>query len=192
MGTSERLSENIAFLLERVCQSYRTSLLDLAYKETLSSTQIEILGLIPLLPNPSVSKIAEELNLSKATISESVKRLVEKGLVVVKSSLDDRRKRHLSLSSKGKALTKKLSRTGSTVAGIVDSLSEGEKRYLYRTLLKIAKELKDKGLLKVIRICPFCSNAIQRKGNITCKITHRQLHPDQFSIYCPHFQLIEG
>ncbi len=191
MRAEDRTSENIAFLLERICQSYRTSLLDLAYKENLSSTQIEILGLISFLPDPGVSQISEELNLSKATVSESIKRLVEKGLVVMKTAPDDRRKRHLRLTPKGRRLTRKLSRTGSTIAGIVDSLPAGEKRDLYRTLLKVAKELNDKGLLKVIRICPFCSNAIPRKGKITCKITNRQLHPDHFSIYCPHFQLLE-
>jgi MarR family transcriptional regulator, transcriptional regulator for hemolysin len=70
----------------------------------LTIKQYFYLDLISRLKKPTFTDLADELKITKPSVSAIVNKLIEKGYVRKDQSEDDQRSYHLSLSEKGQAL----------------------------------------------------------------------------------------
>jgi DNA-binding MarR family transcriptional regulator len=73
----------------------------------LSRTEMHALEIIQDCPGATLTQIAEMLDVTKATVSVSVNRLVKKGFLKKTKMEDDRRKSALQLTEKGEECCKK-------------------------------------------------------------------------------------
>jgi DNA-binding MarR family transcriptional regulator len=78
-----------------------------AANANLSRTEMHALEIVQDCPGATLTQIAELLDVTKATVSVSVNRLVEKGFLKKTKMEDDRRKSALMLTEKGEACCKK-------------------------------------------------------------------------------------
>ena len=73
----------------------------------LSRTEMHALEIVQDIPDATLTQIADVLGITKATVSVSVNRLVEKGFLVKTRAEDDKRKSILKLTYEGEAMCKK-------------------------------------------------------------------------------------
>ncbi|MPM09288.1 hypothetical protein SDC9_55604 [bioreactor metagenome] len=73
----------------------------------LSRTEMHALEIVQDLPEATLTQIADILGITKATVSVSVNRLVEKGFLVKTRAENDGRKSILKLTEAGEAMCKK-------------------------------------------------------------------------------------
>jgi len=72
----------------------------------LSRTEMHALEIVQDIPDATLTQIADILGITKATVSVSVNRLVEKGYLVKPRAEDDKRKSILKLTDAGEAMCK--------------------------------------------------------------------------------------
>ncbi len=183
------IATKIIFLLEKICQAYRNYLWQIAYKEDLTPTQIEILQTVVSCPQSNVSHIAKELGVSKPTASEAIKALIEKGFLHAQNDPSDKRKKILTLTKKGRALTKRTEKLNALFLNCLEKLPPSQNKNLYKALLLTVKILYEEGMFKLIRFCPFCANRKSSPQPI-CIITNKPVSPENFRPNCPHFKEI--
>ena len=125
--------------------------------EGLNPTQGSILSFLHKR-NTSVrlSEIAQELAVSNATVSDSVSTLVEKGLVTKRRAKEDARATAISLRPKGKKLADRLGLGDIRIKQALESLGSNEREQLYRTMLKLIRQLQLAGQISVNRACVTC------------------------------------
>lgn len=73
----------------------------------LSRTEMHALEIVQDIPDATLTQIADILGITKATVSVSVNRLVEKGYLIKTRAEDDKRKSILQLTDEGEAMCKK-------------------------------------------------------------------------------------
>src|SRR5690606_15507004 len=98
-------------------------------ENSLSPIQIQILIFIHFhaLEKCKVGYLADEFNMTKATISDSVRVLLAKGLVIKETDAIDTRSYTLSLTTKGKQIAEKASFFASSIEKPIGKLSEEQK-----------------------------------------------------------------
>jgi DNA-binding MarR family transcriptional regulator len=124
----------------------------------LTLTQRQILAALASRKTPMfVTQVADELVLTKPTVSDSVSTLVRKGLVAKMRSADDARAVELRLTSLGEQLA---SNAGGWPVSLLDStihLNSEEKVNFLRGLIKMVYSLQQQGLIPLNRMCLTCS-----------------------------------
>ena len=73
----------------------------------LSRTEMHALEIVQDIPDATLTQSADILGITKATVSVSVNRLVEKGYLIKTRAEDDKRKSILQLTDEGEAMCKK-------------------------------------------------------------------------------------
>lgn len=129
-----------------------------AGSQSLTPTQGEILSLLRAQQAESLrlSDVAASLGLTLATVSDSVRVLAEKSLVIKKKSKVDGRAFDVRLTAAGHRTADRFSGwSGDLLAG-VDSLSSSEQEGILRSLMKIIRALQRSGEIPVARMCVSC------------------------------------
>lgn len=103
-----------------------------------------------------LSDIADRLGVSAPTVSASVSALERKGLVRKRPADDDARAIHISLTRAGRAEAGKLAEWPDLLLGAVDVLDPAEEAVFLKALLKIIRELQERGRISPARICVTC------------------------------------
>lgn len=101
---NQKVESRIVVALERISEAFRVLLWNESKENSLSPIQIQILIFI-YFHTPEFNKVsylAEEFNMTKATISDSVKVLLAKKLVSKETDTTDTRSYSLSLTTEGK------------------------------------------------------------------------------------------
>ena len=113
--------------------------------------QIKIMKTVWTLQNENpngitLKRLAQDLNLSSATMSESVETLVRKNMLQRQQNPQDRREVLITLSQYSEALFKEVtSQMDALSACILAGLTEQEKVFLTETMSKIFDKLKTTG-----------------------------------------------
>ncbi len=148
----------IAYLLERISIVYRVLLWNFAKEEGLTPLQIQILLFLknrdPEECTPT--SIAEDLNITKATLSDAAGALIRKGLIKKRSSRKDKRTSFLTLSRRGNSVLKRIGGIGDTISRCIKELDDSEKDYAFVFLIKLISSLHSYGLIKIARVCFTC------------------------------------
>lgn len=136
-----------------------------------------------------VSYLADEFNMTKATISDSVKVLLAKDLVAKETDPRDTRSYSLSLTTEGKKIAKKVSLFASSIEQPLEKLTEEQKIIMLNGLLKLIYDLNKSGIITIQRMCFTCSNYQVDKGVHYCKLLKSRLAESELRVDCPEHEL---
>ena len=108
---NSNIESKIVVSLERLSQAFRVLLWNESKAFSLSPIQIQVMIFL-YTHSPEkrkVSYLAEEFNMTKSTISDTIKTLEQKLLIKKEFEQEDTRSYIIHLSKKGKQLTEKIS-----------------------------------------------------------------------------------
>ncbi|MCP2520322.1 MarR family winged helix-turn-helix transcriptional regulator [SCandidatus Aminicenantes bacterium Aminicenantia_JdfR_composite] len=152
------LDEKIAFSLERISQIFKILIWEKAKKINLSPIQIQFL--LYLNNHESlqctVTNLAREFALTRATVSDAVKSLINKGLVLKKRSAKDGRIYTLKLSKKGEKAVNELTNWLNPVKEQLGKFPEEVKDRVLFFLMKFIASFQKIGVINTARMCIVC------------------------------------
>ncbi len=186
------IDSKIVASLERISQAFRVLLWNESKDHSLSPIQIQILIFIHYHSYElcTVSGIAKEFNMTKATISDSIKLLIEKNLIKKKYKTEDQRSYQIQLTAKGKQIIKKVNGFSNEIKNPINKLSENEKSDLLIQLVNIIKHLQVSGIIQVQRMC-FTCQYYQLKNNEVhfCRLLNSKLKNEDIRIDCAEHKI---
>ncbi|MCC5938951.1 MAG: MarR family transcriptional regulator [Lunatimonas sp.] len=180
------LDAKITFTLDRISLVFKSMQLEQSKKTNLSPIQLQILVFL-LYHSPEmhrVSYLAQEFNLTKATISDSVKALIQKGLIRKVSDPSDSRSFSLNLTSKGKDQAQDAAQMANPMAKVIGKYTRDQKEIFYGILFKTIKDLQASGLIPMQRMCFSCASYQIRNGEHYCDLLKRVLQERHLRIDC--------
>lgn len=192
---NRNIESKIVASLERVSQAFRVLLWNESKEFSLSPIQIQVL--IFLLHHSSekrkVSYLADEFNMTKATISETIKTLEQKLLISKEYEQHDTRSYIIQLTKKGKETAEQTSMFAKQIQIPIDKLHITEKETLLLSLLDIIQHLNKTGVITIQRMCFTChfyeSNLNNQKH--FCKLLNAKLSDSDLRIDCPEHNQIQ-
>jgi DNA-binding MarR family transcriptional regulator len=112
-----------------------------------------------------VSRLAEEFDLTQATVSDAVSTLEAKGLIDRERWPEDGRVMTLRLTPEGELVAAELSTWANVVKEHLEHFPAGEKEVVMRFLMRLIGDLQRSGVITVARMC------------VTCRFFQRDAHP---------------
>lgn len=174
----DRLSEAIRVILWKECKKFKLS-------------PIQIKFLLFLLYQPiqkkTVSFIAQNFTLTKATVSDAIRSLENKNLIYRRKESTDKRISFLLLTQKGKSIAKSLSKFGTEIRESLKGFNNSKKIILFLSLMNIIERLHQKGIISVARMCITCGyfqKKSQFKKNFHCNLKNKPLKENELRIDC--------
>lgn len=189
---NQKIESRIVVALERISEAFRVLLWNESKENSLSPIQIQILIFIHFhsLEKCKVGYLADEFNMTKATISDSVKVLLSKELVSKETDPIDTRSYSLSLTDEGKKITKKASLFASSVEQPIEKLTEEQKTIMLNGLLKLILDLNKSGIITIQRMCFTCSFYNAENGTHYCNLLKTKLTESEIRVDCPEHEII--
>ncbi len=159
--------------LERISRVFKLLLWDVAKEENLSPIQIQFLIYLAYnkVSRSRITDIASEFGLTKATVSDAISSLEEKGLITRVENKDDRRNYFIKLTQRGKRVAQGVSTWADVLKAELKNFSVKEKETLLSFILNLIGALYDTGIISVQRMC------------FSCLYFQKDVHPDSKS---PH------
>ncbi len=160
MSEQKNIVDIILFSMDKICQINKYLSWEAAKKEGISLIQLQIIDHISRIRESSatVSGIAEEFELTKATISESVNNLVDKGYLEKKSDPHDRRTVYLSLTKNTKRRHGNFINRDRILKDILLKIPDLENLKIADFFLAYFKNLIDENIIQMVRMCIDCAN----------------------------------
>lgn len=189
---NQKIESRIVVALERISEAFRVLLWNESKENSLSPIQIQILIFLHFhaLEQCKVSYLAEEFNMTKATISDSVRVLLAKSLVVKTTDPSDTRSYSLSLTDEGKKVAQKASFFASAIAQPIENLTEEQKQVMLNGLLKLIYDLNKSGIITIQRMCFNCSFYKNNNGTHYCNLLKSNLAESAIRMDCPEHKMV--
>lgn len=191
---SHDIDSKIIAALERVSQVFRVLLWNESKTHSLSPIQVQtlIFLLYHTEEKRKVSYLAQEFNLAKATISDTIKVLEQKGLIRKERELTDTRSFVLHLTDKGRDVAVQTALFTKEIQIPVAVLADHDKENLYVSLIGIIRHLYSAGLITIQRMCSTCIHyRSEKEGTLHfCRLLNKELHPTEFQVDCPDHQYL--
>jgi len=187
----ESLEGKIVVALERLAEVFRVLAWEVSKESGLSPIQMQILifCLFHKQQMATVSTLAEEFHLTKATISESVRVLENRQLITKKTNKADQRRYHLVLTARGKKLAEKASEFANALLLAAGHLHQSTKEQLLMALLQMIWDLQRQGIIHPQRMCWNCRFYTLHQQQPYCALLHKPLHVANLRVDCPEFEL---
>lgn len=186
---NQRVDSKIIASLERIAQAFRVLLWTESKEHALSPIQVQVL--IFLLHHGEgkrkVSYLASEFNMTKATISDTVKALEQKGLISKEYTERDTRSYTIHLSDKGKDIANQTSLFTRELRAPLGELGADDKENLLLSLIGIIRHLNKVGVITPQRMCFTCSYyrpGPDGQGHF-CQLLNQSLAPAELRVDCP-------
>ncbi|GAB3279864.1 hypothetical protein GCM10027347_54750 [Larkinella harenae] len=173
--------------LERVGEVFRVLLWQQSRETGLSPIQIQLLLFLAShdATKGKVGYLASEFNLTKPTISDAVKILVQKDLLERMTDPVDSRSHSLRLTPAGQRIVDQTGGFAHVLSQLVGQLEGGQKTALYESLFALIHGLHQRGLIAVQRMCKTCMH-YQYDGQIHyCGLLQIPLEADLLRLDCP-------
>lgn len=180
------IEAKILVALERISEAFRVLLWKESKEHSLSPIQIQILIFLSFHPASqcTISYLAQEFNLTKATVSDSVKALLQKKLIIRKASVSDSRSYSVSLTKSGKKIADNASYFATPIEDPLSTLSAGQKEAMFAGLIRLIRDLNQQGIISTQRMCQNCANHELRDGEHYCKLLQTRLMPHELRLDC--------
>jgi DNA-binding MarR family transcriptional regulator len=158
--SARAVDERLVSAVERLSILFRYLLWDAAKVEKLSPIQIQFLLYLGKHSGSlcTVSRLAREFGLTKATVSDAVKALLRKGLLVKTRSAEDGRSSTLRLSVSGRRVAAKLEAWPDVVKRHLGQFPPDAKENVMVFLMDLIGSLQRAGVIEVARMCLSCGN----------------------------------
>ncbi len=141
--------------LERLSQVQRVLLQEVSTAQGLSPIQVRILGLVTAAA-VRPSELAGRLGVTRATVTDAVRALEGKGLVVVAPDPHDGRGRLLQITADGRSVVARVASWGMPVTHHLAALPLGDQGSVLAGLLALLAGLQADGLVPRARMCLTC------------------------------------
>ena len=184
------ISSKIVAGLERVSEVFKILLWDKAKLVGLSPIQIQILLFIAYHKQTlcNVSHLAKEFNITKATISDAVRVLDQKGMIEKDFSSSDSRSYSILLSDLGTTLVTETHDFSNPLKKQIDSFDPSELVDLFGTLSELIYKLNKNGILSVQRTCYGCTFYQKNTESDYCNLLKKELFRQDIRIDCPEYE----
>lgn len=185
---NENIESKIIAALERVSQAFRVLLWQESKDFALSPIQVQVL--IFLLHHSeekrTVSYLASEFNMTKATISDTIKSLEQKQLIKKIQQQHDTRSYTIQLTAKGKNIALKTSLFSKEIKAPIDRLHDDDKENLLLSLMNIIRYLNQSEVITIQRMCLTCVHYQSSTNGQKhfCKLLNQNLHVTDLRIDC--------
>lgn len=187
------IESKIVTSLERISQAFRVLLWNESKEFSLSPIQVQVL--IFLLHHSDqkrkVSYLASEFNMTKATISDTIKTLEQKLLIKKEFEPHDTRSYIIQLTEKGKDFAEQTALFAKQIEVPIDQLQSKDKENLLLSLLDIIHYLNKSGIITIQRMCFTCRYYEANKNGQEhfCGLLNTKLTDSELRIDCAeHFQ----
>ena len=189
---NQNIESRIVVALERISEAFRVLLWNESKENSLSPIQIQILIFIQFHAQEKckVGYLADEFNMTKATISDSVRVLHAKELLTKETDPLDTRSSTLSLTDEGKNIAKKASFFASSIEQPIKKLTQEQKTIMLNGLLKLIYDLNKSGIITIQRMCFTCSFYNAKNGTHYCNLLKTKLAESEIRVDCPEHEII--
>lgn len=179
--------------LERISQAFRVLLWQESKEFSLSPIQVQVL--IFLLHHSEekrkVSYLADEFNMTKATISDTVKTLEQKKLITKAYEPQDTRSYIINLTEKGKDIAGKTAFFTEEIRIPIENLHQDDKENLLLSLFGIIRHLNKSEIITTQRMCTTCVHyqSSEQGQKHFCKLLNQHLHVADLRIDCAEHEV---
>ncbi len=184
------VSSKIVAGLERVSEAFKVLLWEKAKELGLSPIQIQLLIFVayhkPELCN--VSHLAREFNITKPTVSDAVRILEQKKLIIKDFSSTDSRSYTIGLSTAGKKIVAETEDFASPLKTQLGNISQKDLESLFSSLSQLIHQLNRNGILSVQRTCYGCNFYSHTKKKDHCNLLNMELKQTDIRLDCPEFE----
>ena len=183
------LTAKITSGLERIASVFRVLLWQHAKTLGLSPIQIQLMIFIAHHDDVlcSVTHLAQEFNLTKPTISEALKVLLQKKLIKKVPSELDRRAFTVKLTAQGMEAVDHTELFANPVESSVDKLSKRDKEQLFFSIKQLIYGLNRANIIAVQRTCFGCRFYERKSNSHFCHLLSKKLLNHELRIDCPEF-----
>ncbi|TDU34489.1 transcriptional regulator [Gelidibacter sediminis] len=181
------VASKIVVGLERISEVFKVLLWEHGKSVGLSPIQIQILIFIAYHKYEfcNVSHLALEFNVSKPTISDAVKILDSKKLIVKDFSAHDKRRYSIQLSDDGRKIVSQTENFANPIKSQLSNIEELDS--FYNLLSTLIYKLHTTGLLSVQRLCYSCKFYDKNEGGHYCNLLEKPLYTNDIRLDCPEF-----
>lgn len=185
------ISSKVVAGLERISEVFKTLLWDKAKMVGLSPIQIQILIFTAFHNRDlcNVSHLAKEFNVTKPTISDAVKVLAKKSLIIKDFSSSDSRSYSIKLSELGINMVFKVHDFANPLKHQLNNISESQLEDLFLTISRLIYKLNRKGILNVQRTCFGCKFYEKNKDKDYCNLLQKELQKTEIRLDCLEFEV---
>ncbi|MCV6630091.1 MAG: MarR family transcriptional regulator [Flavobacteriaceae bacterium] len=184
--TNKHISSKIVVALERVSQSFKRLLWEKAKTTGLSPIQIQVLLFIEHHDShfATVSYLAKEFNVTKATMSDAIKALHNKKLIRKRYAKNDKRTYQIILAGKGRTTMLELNNYADSIQHIVAKNNDSDLYFFYKTLTALLGQLHQANILEVQRSCASCTYF---HSDTYCSLYEKRMPTKRLRIDCPEY-----
>ncbi|KZS39194.1 hypothetical protein AWE51_11610 [Aquimarina aggregata] len=193
MMNDTEIHHKITQALERISKTFRVLLWEESKKHKISPIQIQIL-IFCLTHKQEMSKVsflAKEFDLTKATISDSVRVLLQKELLIKIPDTYDSRSYSLQLTTNGRNIAKQTVNYTEALDTSIASLNDTEKGQFLNNLLNIIERLNKKSVISVQRMCLTCYHYSKSENKHYCNFLKKPLENSELRVDCPEHKMVE-
>lgn len=180
------------FFVEKVSEIHRFLLWEKAKNCNLSPIQIQILIFLSTTQSSqrNTSYMASFFNVTAATISESIRNLIEKGYVKSKKCTNDKRKHCFNITPRGKKLISQICDWHNPLVEIYkQKLSSDEKELLDKILYQLLYYFSEEKLLHDMTFCLDCKYFVKEgEDQFYCAHYNKELKYSDLVFNCKHFR----
>ena len=190
---NENMDSRIVAAMERIAQAFRVLLWNESKELSLSPIQIQILIFLHFHDEPKrkVSYLADEFNMTKATISDSIKVLEQKKFIRKEFEPHDTRSYVIHLTAKGLDIAKRTSAFAEQIQEPILKLHPADKENLLISLMGIIQHLNKSGVITIQRMCKTCTHfSSGSNGHHFCNLLNQKLFDADLRIDCPEHELL--
>lgn len=191
---NENMDSRIIAAMERISQAFRVLLWNESKELSLSPIQIQILIFLMFHSEEKrkVSYLAEEFNMTKATISDSIKVLEQKKFIRKQYEAHDTRSYIIHLTPKGLEIAERTANFANQVQVPITRLSSKDKENLLISLMEIIQHLNKTGVITIQRMCKTCLHFSRGSGKSHhfCNLLNQKLFDADLRIDCPEHVLV--
>ncbi|MEO1049230.1 MAG: MarR family transcriptional regulator [Bacteroidota bacterium] len=180
--------------IEKLGEVVRSLQWEKAKKLKLSPLQLQTLIFLKnhkaALRKPAL--IAEEFSVTKATVSDAIKSLLQKGLIIKEADPEDSRSTFIHLSAKGEELSQELEQYPNSVLASINELSQANKETLLAEHLKLISSVQKAGIISSPRMCFSCKfYEGDSENKHFCQLLKQKLALKDLRIDCVEHELSE-
>ncbi len=186
------LESKIVAALDRLSMAFRVLLSNEGRTYGLSPIQVQILLFIRFHEKKrcKVGVLSQEFNLTKATVSESIRTLMKKELVYKEEDATDGRSQVIGLTPEGHKAATHAADFALAIEQPLATLQEPEKELLLSSLLKLIQTLNRTGIITVQRMCLTCAHHQHTANGHYCKLMKAPLKARELRLDCPDHKVL--
>ncbi|SHM30785.1 MarR family winged helix-turn-helix transcriptional regulator [Flavobacterium saccharophilum] len=183
---NDSLDAKITAGFERLSQVFRVLLWEKAKNNDLSPIQIQLLIFIKYhsANKATVSYLAKEFNLAKATVSDSIRVLEQKKYITKVPHTEDSRSSTIALTPEGIQVVDLTENFTDPVYDIIASTAEKDKIILWRSITSFIQQLNHIQIISAQNSCSTCDYFEQENGSNHCRLLQIRLKTEDIKLDC--------